>query len=381
MSTFTVPVVTVKSVTKHPNADALDILTFEEIAWECVDKRNIRKPGDLVVYIPIDSVVDTNRLEFEFLKPRAKADGTCRIRTMRLRGEISQGLVVDLPHPAIHDYNDESGSNLSNIEHLYPGCNVAEKFGIIKYEPPVESVPPQSAGSYPSWCEKSDAERYQNFNRSIEPYIDRPYYKSLKMDGTSTTVFYDRDRTKVLEDVVIANTTGVCSRNWEIREFDEGANKWTESSERPRGTNVYWAAARKYNLLELVETIAKYLGKKRFAIQGEICGPGIQDNKMGLKEQQFFAFDMYDGDASEFLPYREFLNLCAQYRIPTVLQLGWGTIRDEVETKFIAISKLKYENGTPAEGVVYVAEESIRVGTLGRLKFKFINPEFLLKYK
>jgi RNA ligase (TIGR02306 family) len=393
LSTFTVPLVTVKSVVKHPNADALDILSFEECAWQCVDKRDLRKPGELVVYVPIDSVVKISRPEFAFLAPRAKKNGTCRVRTIRLRGEISQGLVLTAPDDIQTWVCNKISQGLPNFTGIIymPEQDVAEYFEIVKYEPPPETVPPLAAGNYPGWCEKSDAERYQNFNRSIEPYLDEPYYKSLKMDGTSTTVFYDADRTKTFDGyeehpsvpmiAVVANSIGVCSRNWEIKEFDEGSNKWTEPSERPKGTNVYWAAAHRYNLLKLVETIAKYLGKKRFAIQGEICGPGIQGNKMGLKEQQFFAFDMYDGDISDFLPYGTFLKLCSDYKLQTVPQLGLGPIRNEVESKFIAVSMMKYDNGTPAEGVVYVAETPKRVGTLGRLKFKFINPEFLLKYE
>jgi RNA ligase (TIGR02306 family) len=373
MSTFVVPVATVKSVTKHPNADALDLIEFNEVAWRCVDKINTRKPGDLVVYIPIDSLVQVTRPEFEFLKPRAKADGTCRIRTIRLRGEISQGLILDAPKGlSMQPVQDPLYPNLEIIADVRPtevGMDAAYHFGIVKYEPPLEAIPPMCASNYPVWCEKSDAERYQNFNRSIEPYLDDDWFLSIKIDGTSMTVFYEDER------------VGVCSRNWEVKENDEGANKWTEETERPKATNIYWTAARKYGLLEKVKFIAKQLHVSKFAIQGEIVGPGIQKNKLGLTEQAFKAFDMYNGDASDFLPYRHFLDLAMEYQIPTVDIIKLGPIRSYIEEEFKNIQILKNVNGTPIEGIVFVASRPQRVGTLGRLKFKYINPEYLLKYE
>jgi RNA ligase (TIGR02306 family) len=380
LSTFIVPIVTIKSVTKHPNADTLDIISFEETAWQCVDKIGIRKPGDLVVYVPIDSNVKVARPEFAFLAPRAKANGLCRIRTIRLRGEISQGLILTPPEDNVIRLYAGTNEGFEDptvmgyyCDSVRPGVDCSYHYEVVKYEPPEEKVPPMSAGNYPGWCEKSDAERYQNYNRSIEPYLDTAFSASIKMDGTSCTVFYDAETDHI----------GVCSRNWEVKEFDEGANKWTEDTERPRGTNIYWQIAHKYELLTKVKEIAINYGMKRFAIQGEICGPGIQGNKMGLSEITFFAFDMYNGDIADFLPYTLFKAYCLAYQIPIVkeLPLAFNTIREEVETNFKRISELKYDNGNPAEGAVYVAMIPQRVGTLGRLKFKYINPLFLLKYE
>ncbi len=370
MSTFSVPIVTVKSVTKHPNADALDLIEFEEVGWRCVDKIGAREVGNFVVYVPIDSKVKTSRPEFEFLKPRAKADGTSRIRTIRLRGEVSQGILLNVTTELLQ-WITENELKKGPVEKINViNYDVAEYFEIIKYEPPVESIPPLSAGNFPVWCEKSDAERYQNYNRSIEPYIDDYFTASIKVDGMSTTIFYDAETDHV----------GVCSRNWEVKEFDEGANKWVEG-DKPKNTNIYWQIAYKYNLLSKVKEIATTYNIKRFAIQGEICGPGIQKNKMGLTETTFFAFDMYNGDISEFLSPSRFQAYCMAFQIPMVKEIYFGPIREHVEEKFTYVSELKYDNDTPAEGVVYIAMKPTRIGTLGRLKFKYINPEFLLKYE
>lgn len=371
MSTFTVPVVTVKTVTKHPNADALDILTFEEIAWRCVDKIGLRKPGDLVVYIPIDALVDTKRPEFAFLAPRAKADGFARIRTMKLRGEISQGLVISAPPlllvPTMVDDNQQGMEIEPN-----PGNDAAYHYGIIKYEPPPEFIPANAAGLFPSWCQKSDAERYQNFNRNIQPFADEEFFITKKMDGTSCTVFYDAER---------ENPLGVCSRNLELKEDDLGSDKYFDTGAIRQSTNTYWKIAREKDLLQKVKDIATERGCTKIALQGEICGPGIQGNRAGLNAITFYCFDIFDGIRNEYLPYSEFLDTCRRHSIDTVPVIAERTIREDIETGFKWISGLKYDNGLPAEGAVYVAKIPREVGNLGRLKFKFINPEFLLKYE
>jgi RNA ligase (TIGR02306 family) len=375
MSTFEVPIVTIKSVKKHPNADSLDLIEFNEIAWVCVDKINIRKPNDLVVYVPIDSEVEISRLEFEFLKPRAKANGKARIRTIKLRGEISQGLILDLPkdimlwlckkHEAEHP--NPAGTEINLI-----GQNVAEYFGITKYEPSEDNLTPNAAGSYPYWGIRSDAERYENYNRNIEPYLDEDFFQSVKVDGTSLSVFFDKYREE--------NPIGVCSRNLEIKPDDEGANKWTNELDRPKSTNIYWEAAIKYDLPEKVKLIAEELNISRLIIQAEIVGSGVQGNKLGLTNREIRAFDIFNGDAFEFLPYQQFIDLCKKYEIPTVEIINIAPIREMVKSNFKIIDIMTNPNGTPIEGIVFVATIPRNVGKLGRLKFKKINPLFLLRY-
>jgi len=348
------------------------LVEFEEVAWRCVDKIGLRKPHDLVVYVPIDSVVPTARPEFAFLAPQAKADGSFRIRTIRLRKEVSQGLIIDKPPDMdiIKWYLAKLGGLPEHIDIV--GIDMSEYLGIKKYEP-TETQPPRVAGTYPGWCEKSDAERYQNYNRNIEPHSEDQWCISLKLDGMSCTVFYDKER---------ENPIGVCSRNWEVNVDDTGANKWIETEARPENTNNYWKAAFDFDLIIKVQGIATHLNASKVALQGEICGPGIQKNKMGLDKIQFYAFDIYNGQTNEFLDYPEFLKICKMFDIQTVPILQTGrTITNDIQTKFDWVKDLKYSNSTPAEGAVFVAVPLQRIGTLGRLKFKFISPTFLLKYE
>lgn len=381
MSTFACPVVTISKITKHPNADALDILEFTEVSWTCVDKLGAHKPGDTVVYIPIDSNVDVSYPQFEFLKPRAKSNGLARIRTIKLRQQLSQGLIVDIPEGNWKFKVQKFMHYLFNGS--LAGLDCADALGITKYEPPQERVfAPNAKGAFPAIFVKSDAERYQNYHRSIEPFLQLPWHATVKIDGTSLTVFYNSKR--------VGEELGVCSRTQELKPPDK-----TEGGDSPTrwgfSIDIYWKAAIEYNLLEKVKQIAELFKAEAAAVQCELAGPGIQGNKLGLSEVTPFAFDIQivkDGKHF-FLDADIFFQTCKQLHIRTVPLYKTGTFLEITENtgvtnnrlKFDFIEKLVYDNKTPIEGLVFVTSMEKHHGTLGRVKVKYINPTFLLKQK
>lgn len=121
MSTHSVDVLKVTYVEPHPNADALEIIKAYE--YDCIVRKGQFKIGDLFAFIEPDNVIDTKRPEFEFLAIKANADGKLRIRTMRLRGFRSYGLVIPAP------------------EGSQEGDNLWDALGIERYEPKVNNGP------------------------------------------------------------------------------------------------------------------------------------------------------------------------------------------------------------------------------------------------
>lgn len=113
MSTFTVPVIRVKSIQKHPNADTLSFIDVDGV--NVIFRTGDFNEGDLAVYVPVEAVVPLKRREFAFLKTKDGQE-THRVKAKRLRGLYSEGLLVP-----VEFFENE-------------GDDVAVKRGIVKYE-------------------------------------------------------------------------------------------------------------------------------------------------------------------------------------------------------------------------------------------------------
>lgn len=237
-----------------PEADAIECVTVD--GWDVVTKKGEFQVGDLAIYLEIDSWVPTALAPFlsKGKEPREfnSVKGE-RLRTVKLRGQLSQGLL--LPYATLGRIAQE-------------GEEVTEELGIQKWERPIN---PQLAGlakgNFPSFIPKTDQERIQNIKHVLEDREER-YEVSIKLDGASFTAFH-RD-----------GHFGVCSRNLELK---------------PSDTNAFWQVANKY----LLERTLPAMGN--FAIQGELVGPGIQGNQENLKELELYVFDVFDIDAQTYL--------------------------------------------------------------------------------
>jgi RNA ligase (TIGR02306 family) len=231
-----------------PNADAIELARVN--GWQCVVKKGEFEAGDLGLFLEIDSVPPDNETfnflwqrkakEGEPLPERTERPGNFRLRTVKLRGALSQGLLLPL---SIFDFGE-----------VTEGENVTEALGVIKYEPPV-SVQQSSSefrAPFPAFIPKTDEMRVQSVPEVLDEIRGLPYVATLKYDGSSSTFYIDP----------FDNEFHACSRNQSVLE----------------GNSFYWRAARKYDL----ETILR--AEPNFAIQGEVCGPGIQKNRLNLKD-------------------------------------------------------------------------------------------------
>lgn len=276
----------IDSIIKHPNADTLDLLKIG--GWQVVSKHGNFKEGDLCVFFEIDSFVPVTGI-FSFLeksKITYKGKEGARIKTIRLRKELSQGLALPI--------NDLFNGTGDLAWDLFDGTDVTEVLGIIKWEKMTEEERAKLGGTalgyFPSFIPKTDQERIQNIWGSFGLSTDRifseytnpetnevikverkpRYFKdqlfevTTKLDGSSLTVYLRDDH------------FGVCSRNLELAESE---------------TNAFWQIARK---LKLEERLRQY--GKNIALQGELVGPGIQGNNDRLTDIDFYLFDIWDID-------------------------------------------------------------------------------------
>jgi RNA ligase (TIGR02306 family) len=320
----------IKSLELIANADSIEKATV--LGWQLVVKKGEFSVGELCVYCEIDSVFPD--LEpFAFLKPRGM-----RIRTVRLRGQISQGICFPL----------------SILPENYPveeGADVTDVLGIQKYEPILPaSLSGLVKGVFPSFIPKTDETRVQVLQELLNKYEGEPCYVAEKLDGSSVTYF--------LKD----GEFSVCSRNLELLETAD---------------NTFWTVARKLD----IENKLRRLGGN-YALQGELIGPGIQGNKYQLKAQTVYFFNVFDIDRYAYLDYPQFVELIRQLALEPVPVVDEAFLlkADIPSLVEMAGGRSVFNPAVWREGVVIrpLAEKN---DLLGRVSFKAINPEFLLKYE
>jgi RNA ligase (TIGR02306 family) len=257
-------------------ADAIEVATVG--GWKVVVKKGEFKVGDLAVYCEIDSWIPTEIAPFlsKGKEPR-EFEGVKgeRLRTVKLKGQISQGLLLPIGITYLLSgilRRNNSTQKMSDDYRNYPdeyfeeGFDCSELLNIRKWEMPVPAqLAGEVQGAFPSVIPKTDQERCQNLVREIDDAIaaETIFEVTEKLEGSSMTCY------------LIDGVFGVCSRNLDLKRNEK---------------NAFWATAIKQD----IETKMRAHGGNWFAIQGELIGPGIQGNIYGLKEVDFFVFDVYN---------------------------------------------------------------------------------------
>lgn len=340
----------VHDVTPIEGADAIE--AAHVLGWQVVVKKNEFKVGDVGVYFEIDSFLPI-RPEFEFLrgssykKTELMGEGF-RLRTARMRGQLSQGLL--LPMSILPEKEDGSSYTI--------GEDVTDILCVRKFE--IEeraSVSGAIIGEMPYNIPKTDELRIQSFPELIDEIVGKPYYITTKMDGSSVTMYY------------VDGKFGCCTRNFELKDGDDSA---------------VWKFAHENNLPEKFEDYAARKGTDRVVLQGEFCAPGIQKNRLNLKKPEWFVFNVLDWD-TERLQWM----LCGLDEIADVTEvLGVQMVPvEEFDNDFsytaeqlLERAEGKYSSGKQKEGIVIRPIYQTPSPTTGSwLSMKVINNKYLLK--
>jgi RNA ligase (TIGR02306 family) len=329
----------ISALTPIPDADKIETATVD--GWKVVCQKGLYEVGDLCVYLEIDSWVPNEVAPFltKAGKEPKEYKGVKgeRLKTVKLKKQISQGLLLPLSEIPKSSLGYEFG--------VSEGEDLTEFLGILKWE---LDIPAQlrgmMKGNFPQFIRKTDQERVQNLSRTIEAWSREPslWEVTEKLDGSSMTVY--------LKDGVF----GVCSRNIDLKVEDT--------------SNAFVAMALKLKLNESMPTI-----RNNWAIQGELCGPGIQGNYYELSEHTFFVYDMYDIDNQQYLDCEFTRSMAKHMGLRTVPMITVQTLADEtVETILEGCQGISFLINKPAEGVVFKCLDNDS-------SFKAINNEWLLK--
>jgi len=319
------------NIRTHPNADNLELA--DVLGWQVIIRKGEFVENDLCVYFALDSILPAIP-EFEFLAPRKY-----RISNVKIRKEYSQGMAYSLGILKVFNIN---------IQQLKVGDDVTDLVGVIKYEKPIPiGCSGLDAGRFPAVVPKTDELNGCNYLGVIEEIAGKPYYISVKEDGTS------------LSFVHFNNEINVCSRSRMLKEFDDKGK-----------TNKYWEVVKRYNMLESIPKMGN------FAIQGELCGPSIQTNPMGLKDFDLFVFQVYDIEQHRYLDYAEFIEFCSVANLKTVPVLEVGEQFGYTLQNLKDLSIGLYDGtSNQREGIVIRPQKECFSKALeGRMSFKIINP-------
>lgn len=352
------------------------------LGWQCViAKKDDFKVDDKIIYVEIDSVMP-ELPEFEFLRDRK-----FRVRTIKLRGQISQGLVLPLfilgkNRPVKLDIGDDVTNLLGITKYLSPSEREeikdeirrisAEKNKLKKFMMRYSwfrrlSLSRKQKEGFPYWVSKTDEERIQNIPHVLEQFADEIVYVTEKIDSQSATftgkmipVFNGWLGTILPKKFKFV----VCSRN--LTTNDRGS--------------LYWRVAKKYNLEQILKE------NPNLTIQGEQGDTKVQGNKYKITEPTMWVFNIIDHEKKYHYNYKEMKIFCAANGLLTVPLLSG---EDVTYHNF----PLKELGSTVQEVVEFSKGESIianipREGIVVRcikegkkiLSFKCINPDFLLKF-
>jgi RNA ligase (TIGR02306 family) len=323
---------TIANVAPIADADAIEQATVR--GWTVVIKKGEYAPGDRVLFIEPDAALPVAEPSYAFLAARGVKtvdDVDYHIlKTARLRGVYSQGLVVPLP-----DGHRDAPT----------GTDLTAALNLGKFEPPMGVSGGEQVGPFLSrYARKTDADRLQNLVAVWAALKAYGWEATEKVDGTSATILRDVD-----------GRLRVCGRNFEIGD----------------GDNVYWNLVRRYpELFDL-------LGPGE-TLQLEIVGPGIQANRLGLPDVRPFIFShTHDHEpvrrAAWAPPWQEFAAPLLPLELP-----------DSVEAAIAQADGLLTATGTKprqAEGIVWHTVDGRTLPELdGRECFKVINRKYLVKH-
>ncbi len=339
-------------------ADAIEVVSV--LGWECVTKKGEFQVNDLVIYVEIDSILP-ERPEFEFMRSRR-----FKVKTVKLRGQISQGICFPLSVLPEGGYKE--------------GQNVTDLMGVVKYDPqsiaeeleskreeskkrgPIEKalmrfkwyrnlVLKKKHDTWPSFIPKTDEIRIQSIGDICERNAGVSFNVTEKIDGQSGTYALKRIYRKI-PFMKPKYEFYVCSRNIHLK--------------TPHVCS-YWTVAEQLDMKGFL--LSRIKDHDFIIVQGEIIGTGIQKNKYNVNGYDFRAFNLiYEtGRVSNAELAVSFEN-SGRKTVPMLYDIQLkDTIHDSVE---LAKGKSRLTN-THREGIVL---------RNGNFSFKIINPDFLIRY-
>ena len=308
------------------------------LGWKVAVTKGEYSQGQKIIYIETDSLLPSNEDWAQILK-----NNNYEVRKKKFGKKfISQGLILPL--------SILNNNKLLNEDYEI-GTDVTKILNITKYNNDSDLTLPKgvqmSKLPFPKdLIEKSDEERIQSNLDYLDKFKNKPFYSSIKYDGTSGTYLINPSN----------NLFYICSRN-QVREYDI--------------KDIYSIIAKKYNIEEKLRKL-----NCKYAIQGEIYGPGVQKNNLCVSELKIAIFTIKDIINNKYLDLNEMIDVCNLMDLPMVEICEKGNSFNYSLEELIEKSKGKY-NGTNncREGLVYRLQNNWNCNN-ERFSFKVLNEDY-----
>ena len=339
----------IQCVWKIEPIDGADrIVCASVLGWKCVVNKGQFNEGDLAVYFEVDSFLPV-KPEFEFLRSSSykKTDimgEGFRLKTQKFRGQVSQGLLLPLStFPEI-----PADAKL--------GDDVTELLGVKKWEVEEKATTGGTViGTLPYSVPHTDETRVQACPELIQEFAGIEYYITTKMDGSSHSVSIDQ------------NGFHVCGHNYEYK--DDGKCSFYELVKQMKMEQ------------KMRDFIDGHRNVKEFVIQGELCAPGIQKNRLRLQKPEWYVFTVIiNGIRVSFNRLKEICNELDVQLVP-VEEIGV-----DLPKKYPTVESLldradgEYPRGGRKEGIVIRPTNPFYSNLISTwLSMKVVSNKYLLK--
>lgn len=336
MAFFGVTLEKIEKIWSHPNADKLQLAKCKDLAFQFVIGKGLYTEGQSVLYFPIDSNLSTDTK----IKLGLEKMPSTRIRTVKLRNEISQGFVFPLDKA-----NEIWGCNFETMT----SEQTTEKLQVEKYDPPIQVTSVGTLIELPEGQSAYDIEGCERNIPILELISKVPVFITEKLEGTNISISKKNGQTYV------------CQRNNAIIPI-EGKD------------NIYWKIAKCSGLFDFVSAYPEDI-----VIYGELVGPKIQSNIYKFPEHKIGVFDIKLKD--KFISFEEFktFELPENMHVLKAPILFEGSLSDFLQGKSIqeAANGNSVFLDTKREGIVIKPQIEQHVLGFGRLILKQHSPEYL----
>ena len=350
MSKFDVTLQTVKDIRPHSNADRLELAKIGSSDYQFVVPKGQLHEGQFVIHFPLDSIMPAEILDKIGLTGKLSGKDRNIVKTVKLRGEISQGLIIPmedlLPIEWCLDYN--------------PGASYMSTLGVTKYDPPPVIIKQGNLVRLPEHNRVYDIENAENYPEVVAALMNKECIVTEKLEGTHFSA------TLNAEDEFF-----VCQRRYAIQVEEGQSHLWHQMAD-------------KYHLHRSLKEIRQHFSAlDTITIRGELVGPGIQKNIYGLKEHQVFFFELEVNGSP--VGWDNFWEYCWWEELPVVPVIDEGRELNVFlrGTTLVEVSHgpSKLNESVQREGIIIKPVEEMKpMPEVGRVFIKQKDPQYLADF-